>query len=377
MRVFETFFYNIANRVSFGKTKPYLEKMLQETGLSYKDTAFMLYDLQEKVPKKAVASVPELRKYEFAKGGPNGPVYGLSSIRENWHSGEIFAAQDDDRDISLVFSKIPYTFNFPFGYLILNGINWFDDSSGHIAIKNWERDKDGIPRADPTLLYLSNRILQERSFDDGKKMNRIEVTIEVTDENGIRDTAPVLRKLEPYLGTYLSFERSCTFDEEEYRRLKQAEIKNCEKLQQLSDEYMPKAKALSEIPKDIPMLSHVADSATLNKAFKGTRFKKVKGQPNWLHLYACTDGNGYKYEAFVQKITSVNMFRCWLNISGYNFSVGTGMTDYCVEREGESSELLTAIVQFYDMLAAQCGDALKQDFGVTPEWYNEEHDIAT
>ena len=29
------------------------------------------------------------------------------------------------------------------------------------------------------------------------------------------------------------------------------------------------------------------------------------------------------------------------------------------------------------MLAAQCGDALKQDFGVTPEWYNEEHDIAT
>lgn len=67
------------------------------------------------------------------------------------------------------------------------------------------------------------------------------------------------------------------------------------------------------------------------------------------------------------------MFRCWLNISGYNFSVGTGMTDYCVERAGESSELLTTIVQFYDMLAAQYGDALKQDFGVTPQWYSEEH----
>lgn len=376
MRVFETFFFNIADKVSFGKTKPYIERMLKETGLSYKNIAFMLYDLQEKVPEKVISSLPGLRKYEFAQGKPNWPVYGLSSIRENWHSGAIFAEQSDERDISLVFSKIPYTYNFPFGYLILNGINWFDDSSEHIAINNWEREKDVIPNANPMFLFLSNRILQVRNYDDGKKVNRIEVTIEVTGENGIRDAAPLMRKLAPYLGTCSHFERSCTFDEEEYHRLNQAEKRNYEKLQQLCDEYMPKAKALSEIPQDIPMFSHVADRATLNKVFMGTRFKRVKGQPNWLHLYSCTDENGYKYEAFIQKITGMNQFRCWLNISGYNFSVGTGMMDYYVERDGESSELLTVIVQFYNMLADQYGDALKQDFGVTPEWYNREHNIS-
>ena len=199
-----------------------------------------------------------------------------------------------------------------FGKLILDGINWFPDGDERIAIIDWDYKREKYPTVHMPP-FLSNRIMQLRYFDDGRKFNHIFVTIEVTGEDGILNSTPIIQKLESYLGK--------------------------------------------------------ADKVTLNKVFKGTRFERIKGQPNWFHLYSYIDDNGFKYDAYTQKISYTNEFRCWIEISGFNFKVRYEHKGYIVDKEGESSEILKVFVRFCDKLVDEYSEELKRDFGVTPEWY--------
>lgn len=371
MRVFDTYYFNIIDKVSFKDTKPYLEKMLREQDFSYKNISFMLYDLRKETLEKVFTKIPNLRKYEFMEDGSGMPDYGVTSIRENWKAGEVHADQADEEDISLLFSKIPRPYNFPFGKLILDGINWLSDSDDSIAVTNWDYGRDCFPTVE-TPPFLSNRIMQFRFYNDGKKNNTICITIEVTGEDGILDSLPIIQKLEPYIGKFYSFVRECTFERKEYLKNRKLQEKHCEIIKEIGDVVMPESHFQERLSRAIgsdTVIPHVADKFTLNKVFKGTRFEREKGQPNWLHLYSYIDPNGFKYAAYIQKISLGNEFRCWIDISGYNFCINYEHEDYIVEKEGESLEILKDFTAFCDKMVDEYSEKLKCDFGVTPEWY--------
>lgn len=371
MRVFDTYYFNIIEKADFKSTKPYLEQMLDEQGFSYNNISFMLYNINKETVKKVLDKLPALEKYEFMEDGSGIPDYGVTSIGENWMSGKVHADKEDWEDISVLFSKIPRPYNFSFGKLILDGINWFENSDESIAIMDWDYERDKYPTVHMPP-FISNRIMQLRYFDDGKKFNHIFVTIEVTGEDGILNSTPVIQQLEQYLGKADKLDRKCTFCKEEYLKYKDLEKFHCDRLKNLGDSFLPESKEREYTPGVVNIeaaIPYVADKATLNKVFKGTRFERIKGQPNWLHLYSYTDGNGFKYDAYIQKISFGNEFRCWIEISGYNFHVTYRHRDYLVDEEGESSEILKVFVGLCDKLVDEYSEELKIDFGMTPEWY--------
>lgn len=368
MRVFDTYYFNIIEKVSFKDTKPYLDHMLEELGYSYRDISFMLWGSnRDDVTDKVLTKLPSLKKYYFMEGDSGSKDYGVTSFRENWQDGNVRADREDWDDIAMLFSKIPRPYNYPFGKLILDGINWFEDSDNSVAITDWVHGRDTYP----TVHYppfISNRIMQLRMYDDGRKYNRISVTIEVTDADGIRDSKAIIDKLTPYLGEGGGMSRECAFEKEEYILYMEFEKAHCKRLKEIGDSMLPVPRNMKSVAYTTK-LEHVADKAVVNKAFKGTGFERVKGQPNWLHLYYMKDDNGYEYDAFVQKISIGNEFRCWIEIWGYNFHVKYEHPDYYVDQEGESLPILKEFASFCRHLRDTYGEELRKDYGATPDWY--------
>lgn len=372
MRVFDSYFFNIIDKVSFGKTLPYLEKMLSETGLSYKNTAFKLYAIYEGPQKKALAEFPALEKYSFFNNEQGIGHWGLWSYSENWRDGEMYVDKADVSDVYALFSKVPHTVNFSSGELILDGINWFMDSDDTLDA-DWDYCLNYPMTAEPP--FRSNRIIQY-----GIKMNCISVCIEVTDKGKLRNSRTIIEKLSPYLDEPYRCSRKCTFSSEETERFKAFETEERRRLTKLAEDSLPVPKQHKPwadphvLPQPDPKLPHVADSYTLGKAFKGTGFEKEKGHPNWLSVYVCTDEHGFRYEANIQKLTycTTNDFRVWVNISGYNFNIETDMKDYYVTEVGESLGILKQFTELCVRLREECGTQLAEKFGDTPAWFNDK-----
>ncbi len=377
MRVFDSYYFNIIDKVSFGKTVPYLEKMLSETGFSYKNTAFQLCAIYEGPQKKALSIFPALEKYSFFNNGQGLGHWGLCSYSANWRGGDIYVDKADEGDVYALFSKVPRTVNFSFGELILDGVNWFSDSNNALGV-DWDYPLNFPMTAE--LPFCSNRIVQYRSYGDGRKMNRISVCIEVTDKDRPRNSRAVIEKLIPYLGEPTDFSRKCMYSSEEKGRFKSFEREEQRHLAELAKNSLPEPRQHKPwanphvMPQPDPKLNHVADKFTLDKAFKGTAFTRQKGQPNWLSLYSFVDEHGFLYEAYVQKLTYciTNDFRVWAAVSGCNFSLMSGSIDYYVTEEGESLEILKQFAEFCVKLSEEYGVELAEKFGETPAWYYDK-----
>lgn len=391
MRVFDTYYYNIIDKVRYKETKPYLEKMLQELGLSYRQLAFMLSDLRENVNEKVFLKYPELKKYEYVENKHGLSSYGMTSVRENWAKGECYVAPGDIEDVSAVFSKIPNPFNYPFGELVLDGIDWFEgegqsaageSKQQNIAVEDWESENQAVLN---NLPYVSNRIKQSRFYNDGRKYNNVSVTIEVTipeqgeNQSDVKDSGMVIHRLKEYLGEHHGFSRKCIFDKEEIQKHRELCKKHSKKLKELGDTALPKTERTAQTMfsglevvdgSNISDKFTVVDKSMLNRIFKGSGFVREKGTPNLLHKYSCEDDNGYKYEAYIQKISYSNEFRCSVEISGYNFRIEYTHEDYVV-LEGEAADILKEYVKFCEKLVKEYSLEIKKDFGMTPTWYHE------
>lgn len=371
MHVFDIYDFNIAEKVKFADTKPYLDKKLAETGHSYTGIAFTLYDMKDDARQKAVEMFPNLRKYAFLDKALR--QYGLTSYKSNWAESNIYTDKADWNEISELFSKIPHKLNFSSGNMMYSGVNWFKDSTDEIAPDYMFANRCMTSNIPP---FLSNRIIHYRFLDDGKKTNSVSVCIDVTDEPQPRDSREIIAKLESYLGKPTDFKRRCMFSEEEDERFNGLMHIENKYLVELMKTTLPKSKESEPLvvpnimPPPEPVIEHVADKLTLDKAFADTGFTRQKGQPNLHHMYECIDEHGFLYEAYTQKLSYGNNFRIRASISGHNFAVGTGNMDYYVTEEGESLEILKQFAAFCVQLREEYSARLAEKFGDTPKWYN-------
>ncbi len=369
MRVFDTYFFNIVDKVCFQETKPYLDHMLAELGYSCGNIAFMLYSPFSKPTERLFKDMPGMKKYYFTESGSG--ETGVTSFHADWRDGHVHADKEDWDAIARVFAGVPRPYNFSFGKLILDGISWFGDSGESAAVSDWEYDRDTIPLIHEPL-FLSNRIMHMRFYNDGKKRNSVSVTIEVTSSDGIRDSGPVIEKLEPWLGKAGKPYRECTFDKDEFARQKELCALHSEALEQAGRSMLPDTPKNDKSIYPEKKLNHVADKYSTEKAFKGTGFTRVKGQPNWLHLYACVDENGFLYEASVQKLSFMNVFRCWIEVSGCNFAVSSDIfKEFYITEEQEALDIVHQFADFCVWVREHYGEKLLADFGRTPAWYNK------
>ena len=365
MRVFDTYRFNIADKVKFKDTQPYLKNMLEELGFSWSNLAFSADSVSsDPVIAKTLEKFPKLKKYFHST--ENGPM--ICSYTENRFSGELFADKSDYDDIFMLFSKIPRPFNIPFGHILLNGVNWFGENTAAPA-PDWAWEKSDLSRFS-NVHFFSDYIAQHRSFDDGLKYNNISVCIETTADPEPRDSYAVIEKLIPYLGKPVSSSTDCVFSKEDFRRYRELSRKHSEYLRNLITSTLPNPKDYPYPSEHIPPIPHLADLPTMKKAFAGTGFTHKKGNPGWLGEYDCRDSHGHLYRAYIQKLSDGYTFRVWLDIRGHNFETWRlAELDYRMKEEGESLPILREFALLCAKIRDEYGDKLAEDFGDTPEWY--------
>ena len=342
--------------------------MLSDIDYQYQNISFLLKDVVDDTRKKALLKFPSLEKYSFQE--LYSMSYGLTSLTPNWHEGKIHADESDWPEISAAFSKIPHILNFSTCKLILDGINWFPDADISFAVDYHEsRSVHEYPVGIP---FLSNRIMHYRMFDDGRKVNRIAVCIEVTAEPEPRDSKHIIEKLIPWLGEPVGMKRQCLLSEEEFENCQKCKPIHMEKLKAGANAFLPESKNLDILTSE-EKIPHVADKFALNKAFKNTGFERQKNTPNWLHSYTCKDEHHYLYQAHVQKLSTLpNCFRFRMTISGFNFAVGFSHEDYHVTSKEEALAIVRKIAEYCVKVRDEYGSELAKDFGMTPEWYYQE-----
>ncbi len=371
MRIFDTYFFNIADRVTFARAAAYLDGMLCETGCVPQKTAFSVYAVTPDIRQKALGAFPALAKY--AQTEPRNSRYGLTSAagtQAERQQGILYTDAADRADILSLFGKVPRTLNFPFCTLVLGGVKWFPDS----------RD-DAVPeRQNPFLLkdpmlmperVRCNAVTLHRSWDDGKKRVTVSVCIEVTAAEQPRSPEPVTRRLTPVLGTPYHRNRECLLNGEETAGN-----------ELLAKQHRAALYAAGEADLPAPVYQHGmmpreqhAKTALLDRVFRGTGFQKQKGNPTWLSCYVCTDTHGFLYEAYVQRLSSGG-FRLWLTVSGYNFSLspqqGAG-ADYCGTDADSARQILTQFAAHCVRIRDEYAEKLAGDFGDTPAWFRQSY----
>lgn len=382
MRTFDYYSFNIAGKTAFKDAKPYLKAMLSDLEYGYERLGFSLCGTKDAV-SKALTKYPALRKYYVVDDSHGMHMPTLTSFRTDWQEGNLYADPRDEADISALFSKIPRPMNLD-GILVFDGICWFPDGESG-ALTDFQMllhtgqslDGDGLLPGNNLFPILSNHITLRRFYDDGTK----NVFVSVCMETGKEKPEVILERLKPYLGEPIRRERRYWFPLEETRRLDALQKKHAEHLNALTRAALPASRA-PELKRHLNTLllagdknalmtlptplRHVCDQFMLDKAFRDTGFTRKKSDANWLHVYACRDEHGYRYEACAQKVSGMNMFRVWLNISGNNFAVGCGLPDdYYVTNEKEALEILRAFAAFCVKVREEYGAELAIDFGKT------------
>lgn len=370
MRIFDTYLYNIADKVSFGQTTPYLEQMLEELGYSYSRLGFSLHTVNHsEVFDKILQQFPTLEKYYYTEDfdGSDDPY--LSSFSENWRSGAIHAEREDEDDIIALFSKIPRQYEIPFGTLILDGIDWFSDSDPSLAVQFRSKQGKHPTMTDPP--FKSNRIMHLRDFDDGQRYNTIKVCVEATDDPVPRSTAEIVHKLRAYLGDPKWSGRCCVFPQEEQARFMQLSMEHTQRLCALADASLPKPVEHTSVSALAgQFFVHLMDKRMIRRAFAGTCFEVQKGSTNLENVLSCVDSHGFLHKVTVYRNPAFNEFQMELQISGCNFTISC-TKNYGVAQESEAQNLLRAFSVFCTDMVNSYSDELAVAFGDTPEWYRK------
>lgn len=183
MRVFDIYSFNVIDKVKLKDTQKYVEKMLSEFGLSYKNIGFSLEN--PLCLEAVVEKYPALSKY-LVSVGEN--IYRrqsfLTSFTKNWIDGEIYADEEDYAVIGEIFTKIPRPFNFGSSTLILDGIDWYGGGNLSLATKNDAFYVGKVPTGH--LPFMNSSIMLVREINYGNKFNMVYVTVEATGESAPR-----------------------------------------------------------------------------------------------------------------------------------------------------------------------------------------------
>lgn len=374
MKVFDTYSYNIADRVAFPEAGAYLRRMLEELGYGFEGLAFTLCLRNDKSVKTLAGCFPALQKYCGSWNFRHSTHYGATSFMVDWRQGGIYADAEDWDDILAAYAQAQRQIGFPTGVLLFNGVKWFADSDAAICPDLYV-PQDLIRTSH--LPFLSNGVRLLREYDDGNRRCSVLVSIDVTDDPEPRSSTEIVERLGPWLGEPLKSSRYCLLSKEE----KEGLVSNPAKEAQYSNTL--KALAARELPEPTKngkylvrenRIKHVADAYTLKRAFRSTGFEILKEPPNWMHTLACLDAHGFRYRAKVQKVSYCNIFRIWFSVSGQNFRIGCGCGEFEVTREGESLEILRDFAAFCVKVREEYGLELARDFGDTPAWYNRQYE---
>lgn len=367
MRVFDKYTFNIAGKVKFKDTKKYMDKILEELGLAYKNVSFTYEGFRTSL-EQMLDKYPNLSKYCYENVQYGGQKV-LTSLTPNWTKGELYAETADWDSLFEIVLKCPRGMNIT-GTLVLDQIDWYGEGVKEAALCCHKDQKD---KAQIFLTHniINSQIILQRNYNDGNKYNNVSVIVEaalgVNDEP--RDTTDIIKKLEPYLGIPETTERICRSSLAEEWAIIEKEWSCREILNKRIEEFYPNKRKFNEAE----FIPNIADKKKIKAAFKGTSFEigDRKGLlPGMNHVF-CKDAHNRQYEILFDRTqSSPDYFYWYVIIKGYNFSILPDQNVMHVSSENEASEKLSMIAKFCEELVEDFDQLLSDHFGATPEWYS-------
>lgn len=368
MRVFDKYTFNIASRVKFKDTKKYMDTILEELGLGYKNVSFTYKGFKTSL-EQMLDKYPNLFKYCYEYEPYGKGVKVLTSLTPNWTKGELYAEAADWDSLFEIVSKCPRGMNIT-GTLVLDQIDWYGEGVKEAALWCYKEKKDKA-QVFLTRNIINSQIILRREYDDGNKYNNVSVIVEATtgENDEPRDTTDIIKKLEPYLGTPGRTERICRNSLAEEWTISEKEWSCREILVKRIEEFYPQKRKFNEVE----FIPNIADKKKIKAAFKGTSFEigDRKGLlPRMNHVF-CRDAHNRQYEILFDRTqSSPDYFYWYVTIKGYNFSVGSDQNIMYVSSEKEANEKLSMIAKFCEELVEDFDQLLLDNFGATPEWYS-------
>ena len=366
MRVFDTFIYNIVDKVKFKDTKPYIDKMLSELKLKYDSVIFTINEYMTDYDT-ILAKYPELEKYRYYYE-PYGEDL-LTSITPQWADGEYLVAKEDEKSIFEVFSRIPRGFNVS-GVLVLNGIDWFGDGSREAAVTR--DDYVGEAQSLEVSPIINSAVVITRDTLDGNKFNTLKVIIETTSEEEPKDTAAIIDMLKPYLGEPEEKIRSTAFELKESADNREAADNFSAVLERKIAERIPYDQEYHVAHMLDEYIQKLVDKNKLKKAFKNTgyEFEKRKAVYPGTNQLFCIDKHNYRFEVLTVRTQNMpKSFDVYISIIGCNFRIKNFGYTINASSEEEAVKQLQELADFCVELRDDFGDEIYERFGETPEWY--------
>lgn len=375
MRVFDSYSYNIIEKVIYKDTKKYIDRMLEELGLCYQNIGFSVeYGPVEKVVEK----YPVLAKYRCLKDETRPAARQdvdelLTSYSRNWSKGEIYADAKDHEVIAELFTKIPRPFRFGFSNMTLSGIDWYGGCDLTPAVE-YDEFKGKRPLTWPHQSISCNEIMLERESHYGNKMNRIIVTVEATALPVPKDTSDIVHRLSPYLGEPERVSRTCRLPEDELKRSKELTTKYREKMQTLFQPVEESGRPSSDMLLD-PLIPKIAEKKKIAKAFQNTGFEmgSRNGLLPGMNRVICTDSHNYKYEIVIYRgSTYANCFNFDFRVMGCDFIIAPFVSTFHVKSEKEAEQIIAKLAKLCVRARDEIGEEMAAEFLDTPDWYWEK-----
>lgn len=369
-RIFDRYSFNIIDKVAFKETFDFVNKMLHETGFSYKEVLFYGCLYGKTIKDKILKKYPLLEKYIFnEKIDIKAPKIdfsecSLTSVGDEWENGKIYADKEDWLDIFDLSTKVPRLFNFGL-ILILDQVDWTNSEVKYPAQGFFCKENKLFSEN----RFNNNCIIMKHQFDDGKKNNSVEIVIE-TEMNGssLYDTEKVIRELQPYLGEPLAIQREVIFDEktttcyDESIRLLTEELNH-----RLKTAYSCGYENIHE-----PYLYKICDKSKLKKAFNNSSFKLTgrRGLLPGSNRLRYLDKYNYTHELLLDRTMSTpNCFYFYYYIKGYNFRITSYQNLVFIDSEEKALEKLSELVRLCEQIKTEMGEKIFNIFGETPEWF--------
>ena len=373
MRVFDFYQFNIAEHVSYKDTVAYLQNMLSELGLGYKNLSFNIDLIMRKEISDIIADYPHLERYKYFYNRYRRDI--LTSMTPEWGQGKIYVEKDDKDSVLDIFSKAARVYNFV-GTMILQQIDWFGDGIKPTAFnQTWDI---GEPTICGSNGIVNNSIILTRSFGYGNKTNIIGLLIESTTDGEPRDTGELLLRLEPYLGKPIFSRRDCYFEPKESELFETYRKEARDILRQKISEIDSKDKEKYRTHVNDTFVPALIDKKMIRDVFRDTDFTvlpKRKGDLPGMNSLTCVDRHNFKYTLDIDRSSLCpTFFYFYICITGCNFVLSSDQEVIMAADRKEAAEKLSYLAKFVTGLKNEFGGYLAERFGDTPGWYFVEKD---
>ncbi len=377
MRAYERISFNL-KQIKFKENKEFLDSLLEKYGYKYKNIAFDFALGSENDFQRINKNFPALIKYKMTlpsdpnMSGSDQETY-FSSVRDLKNGEDIFVDSKDIPQFCALLNKIPNTINFGSMEVVLDGIDWYGDGSGH---------KAGKPKHNffAFAKYFNNTIRYIKHWDSGNKYNIIDFVIDRTlSDEEIRPYPEAFEKMLAELGKPLSKNIECVFEEEEQKAWEEAKkpLQNRILKEDFSghfDRYKEESQKLNSFSRLLEgvqpeNLSGFSPKKGFNKAAKKYGFK-YNTCADGCYIYKKINENNHTITVELTKERRSKIFGTTFVFTGCNFHhyyKNLPQTEINDENEAEefAESSFLAALEFEE----KYDDEMLKAYGKTPKWY--------